>query len=85
MKRLLAAVLVPLLVGCVTLRPAVEPQPHGGTCETAHANVMKLGGCGLHTDTLIKDCHDEERNSGVEMPHDCVTEAKTCEEVRACT
>jgi hypothetical protein len=75
-----------LLSGCtVRTGPVVPPQPHGGTCETAYENAKKLGGCGLHLDTLVQDCHDEEDRSGVPMPHDCVTEATSCEILLSCT
>lgn len=77
------------LSGCtVTTGPVVhtpEPQPHGGTCESAVENVKKLGGCGMHLDTLLQDCKDEESRSSVPLPHDCVTEAKTCDVMLACS
>ena len=75
-----------LLSGCaIQTEPAVPPQPHGGTCESVYVNLKKLGGCGMHMETLIENCHDEERNSSVPLPHDCATEAKTCEEFNACS
>ncbi len=77
-------VLAFLVVGCHFVDP-IPPQPHGGTCESEKANLEKLGGCTLHLDTYIENCHAEEEKSGVPLPHDCVTEAKTCEEALVCT
>jgi len=86
---LIVAFVAAFVSGCtVTTGPIVhtpEPQPHGGTCESAVENVKKLGGCGMHLDTLLQDCKDEETRSSVPLPHDCVTEAKDCETFLACS
>ncbi len=79
-------VLAWFISGCtVQTTPVVPPQPHGGTCESAALNVKKLGGCGLHLESLLQDCKDEEERSAVPLPHDCVTEAPDCKTMLSCS
>jgi hypothetical protein len=83
--------------GCTTVivkDPEVPSQPQGGTCETAHANLEKLGkqeqreGCGIDLSKFVQNCHDREKfdaSRGRTLPLDCITSAPTCKEARLCT
>lgn len=73
--------------------PVVPPQPQGGTCETAHANLEKLGnlekreGCGIDLSTFVQNCHDREKFDASRdrtLPLDCITSAETCQVARRC-
>jgi hypothetical protein len=88
-KRLAVIALVLALPGCVAVRPAqsIPPQTHGATCETAHANLEKLGGCGVALERFVQDCHDRaqyEADRRYSLPLDCITEARDCDTARAC-
>ncbi len=77
-----------LLAGCTVrdVRP-VPPQPHGGTCETAHASLTTLGGCGANLPRFVQDCEDRQAfnaSRGRGLALDCLTEAKSCEEALSC-
>jgi hypothetical protein len=89
MKRLAVLCLLLGLAGCVSLRPTqpIPPQPRGATCESAHANMEKLGGCGVALERFVQDCHDREQYEAdrhYSLPLDCITEAGDCDTARAC-
>lgn len=74
------------LVGC-TIVPPVPPEPKGGTCESAQANLAALGGCTLTLETFTEHCHDEQAAKarvGSWLPLDCMTAAPGCKEFLTC-
>lgn len=75
-----------LAAGC-RMVPPVPPEPHGGTCESAQANLVKLDGCTLNTERFASYCHDEQAAKarvGSWLPLDCMTAAPSCKEFLAC-
>jgi hypothetical protein len=91
MKKFALAGLTALMFCGCTLNtvPVVPPQPNGASCETAHTNLEKLGGCGANLSRFVTDCHDraayEAEHHGSILPLDCLSRARTCEEARVCT
>lgn len=90
MKALILAVLFVACSSCENPKrpPAPLPPPDGaGTCETAHANLKVLGGCGLNLEKYVSNCHaaeKEEAEHGVRHPNTCVTKAPDCPSAFRC-
>lgn len=75
-----------LAAGCHVV-PPVTPEAHGGTCESAQANLVKLDGCTLDTERFASQCHDEQAAKarvGSWLPLDCMTAAPSCKEFLTC-
>lgn len=77
-----------LATGCgATLVQPIAPQPRGGTCESAHAKLAKLGGCGVNLPRFVQDCHDRQifdASRGRTLNLDCITESETCAVALSC-
>jgi hypothetical protein len=87
MKARLGLLAVLVLGGCMPVPPPLPPADGPGTCESACANARALGGCGLDLTYCEADCHDAssaEATLRVRFPVDCMSAAKSCEEMRQC-
>lgn len=72
--------------GC-QVQPPVPPDPIGGTCETAAANLNKLGGCGLDMAAFPAECAaatSAEAKVSARFPSGCLSVSKDCDSVRLC-
>jgi hypothetical protein len=63
------------------------PRDGDGTCESAHATLVRLGGCGLDMEHYIEHCHSRETAEAkiaVKSAETCITKSGACAAALRC-